>query len=69
VRAQALNITETHSAAGWTLGAGVEVGITQNWSAKGEFLYVNLNDNQFALTGLPNGYQFSVVRLGVNYKF
>jgi outer membrane immunogenic protein len=69
VRAEFLNITERHSAAGWTLGAGAEIGITQNWSAKAEFLYVNLNDNQFALTGLPNGYQFSVVRLGVNYRF
>ncbi len=69
VRAEVLNLTETHSAAGWTLGAGAEIGITQNWSAKAEYLYVNLNDNQFALTGLPNGYQFSVVRLGVNYKF
>ena len=45
------------------------IGITQNWTAKAEYLYVNLNNNQFALTGLPNGYQFSVVRLGVNYKF
>jgi outer membrane immunogenic protein len=69
VRAEVLNLTETHSAAGWTLGAGAEIGITQNWSARAEYLYVNLNDNQFALTGLPNGYQFSVVRLGVNYKF
>jgi outer membrane immunogenic protein len=69
VRAEALNLTETHSAAGWTLGVGAEIGITQNWSAKAEYLYVNLNDNQFALTGLPNGYQFSVVRLGVNYRF
>ena len=69
VRAQALNLTETHSAAGWTLGVGAEIGITANWSAKAEYLYVNLNNNQFALTGLPNGYQFSVVRLGVNYRF
>jgi outer membrane immunogenic protein len=69
VRAEVLNLTESHSVAGWTLGVGAEIGITQNWSAKAEYLYVNLNDSQFALTGLPNGYQFSVVRLGVNYKF
>jgi outer membrane immunogenic protein len=69
VRAEVLNLTENHSAAGWTLGAGAEIGITQNWSAKAEYLYVNLNNSQFALTGLPNGYQFSVVRLGVNYRF
>lgn len=69
VRAEALNLAENHSVAGWTLGVGAEIGITQNWTAKAEYLYVNLNDSQFALTGLPNGYQFSVVRLGVNYKF
>jgi outer membrane immunogenic protein len=69
VRAEVLNLTESHAAAGWTLGVGAEIGITQNWTAKAEYLYVNLNNSQFALTGLPNGYQFSVVRLGVNYKF
>ena len=69
VRAEVFNLTENHSAAGWTLGAGAEIGMTPNWTAKAEFLYVNLNDNRFALTGLPNGYQFSVFRLGANYKF
>jgi outer membrane immunogenic protein len=69
VRAEALNLAESHTAAGWTLGAGAEVGITQNWSAKAEYLYVNLNNSQFALTGLPHGYQFNIVRLGVNYRF
>jgi outer membrane immunogenic protein len=69
VRAEALNLTETQTAAGWTLGVGAEVGITQNWSAKAEYLYVNLNNSQFALTGLPHGYQFNIVRLGVNYRF
>lgn len=69
VRAEVLNLTENHSTAGWTLGAGAEIGITPNWTAKAEYLYVNLNNSQFALTGLPNGYQFSVVRFGVNYKF
>jgi outer membrane immunogenic protein len=70
VRAEVLNLTENHLTAGWTLGGGLEYGVaTTNWSAKAEYLYVNLNNTQFALTGLPNGYQFSVVRLGVNYKF
>jgi outer membrane immunogenic protein len=69
VRAEVLNLTENHATAGWTLGAGAEYGFAANWTAKAEYLYVNLNNTQFALTGLPNGYQFSVVRLGVNYKF
>ena len=69
VRAEVMNLTENHSTAGWTLGAGAEYGFADNWTAKAEYLYVNLNNTQFALTGLPNGYQFSIVRLGVNYKF
>jgi outer membrane immunogenic protein len=69
VRAEVLNYSESQWAAGWTLGAGAEVGLTQNWTAKVEYLYVSLNDNHYALTPLPNGYQFSVLRLGVNYKF
>ena len=69
VRAEVLNLTENHSTAGWTLGAGAEYDFADNWTAKAEYLYVNLNNTQFALTGLPNGYQFSIVRLGVNYKF
>ena len=28
--------------AGWTVGAGLEFAITPNWSAKAEYLYVNL---------------------------
>lgn len=27
---------------GWTVGAGLEVALTQNWSLKAEYLYVNL---------------------------
>jgi outer membrane immunogenic protein len=69
VRAEVLNLTENHLTAGWTLGGGAEYGFAANWTAKAEYLYVNLNNTQFALTGQPNGYQFSVFRLGVNYKF
>ncbi|MDQ8729012.1 porin family protein [Bradyrhizobium sp. LHD-71] len=69
VRAQVLNLTETNTTAGWTLGAGAEIGLTQNWSVKAEYLYVSLNENHFMVTGMPNSYDFSVVRFGVNYKF
>jgi outer membrane immunogenic protein len=62
-------LSENHSNVGWTVGAGAEVGLTQNWSAKVEYLYVDLNNSNFTITGLPNGYAFSTVRLGVNYRF
>jgi outer membrane immunogenic protein len=65
----AFAISESHITAGWTVGLGAEVGITQNWSAKLEYLYVNLSETPFTLTTVQNGYRFNVVRLGVNYRF
>jgi outer membrane immunogenic protein len=62
-----LNNTNTH--VGWTAGAGVEVGLTPNWSAKAEYLYVRLDDEAYVLTGVNNGFQSSIFRLGVNYRF
>jgi len=60
---------ESHTTVGWTVGAGAEVKLNPNWSAKVEYLYVNLADSNFAITGVPNGYQFNTVRFGVNYHF
>ena len=55
--------------AGWTAGVGGEFGFAPNWTAKIEYLYVDLSDSRFAITGMPNGYRFGLVRLGVNYRF
>jgi outer membrane immunogenic protein len=61
------NEWQTHL--GWTAGAGVEVGLTPNWSAKAEYLYVRLEDRGYVLTGVQNGLQSNIFRLGVNYRF
>jgi outer membrane immunogenic protein len=66
---QIFTLSESHITAGWTVGLGAEVGITQNLSAKLEYLYVNLAETPFTLTAVQNGYGFNVVRLGVNYRF
>jgi outer membrane immunogenic protein len=63
------NLSEIHTTVGWTGGAGIEVGITQNWSAKAEFLYVDLSDHSYVLTGTNSAPASSVLRLGVNYRF
>jgi outer membrane immunogenic protein len=71
------------SRVGWTIGAGLEYAITNNWTIKGEYLYYNLGSTTF--TSVPTGafatafpgivatnkYTFdgSIVRAGVNYKF
>ena len=41
----------------------------QNWSAKVEYLYVDLASSNFAITGVSNGYSFGTFRAGVNYRF
>jgi outer membrane immunogenic protein len=69
LRGQTFGLTETHTTAGWTAGVGAEFGFAQNWTAKIEYLYVDLSHSRFAITGMPNGTQFGLVRLGVNYRF
>ena len=65
--------TSDNFRSGWTAGAGVEWGITQNWTAKVEYLYVDLG-NANSVFPLSNRQQNSsltmnVARFGVNYKF
>lgn len=59
---------------GWTVGAGLEVAIAGNWSAKAEYLHVDLGSFNCGLNcGLvaPDNVslQANVGRGGVNYKF
>ena len=62
-------MTETNTHVGWAAGAGIEVGFTPNWSAKAEYLYVDLSNQSYILTGTSNGFESSIFRLGVNYRF
>lgn len=61
---------------GWTVGGGIEVGLSANWSVKGEYLYVDLGSarNTWNVVGIPAIYNDShitmnVVRAGLNYRF
>lgn len=69
LQATSFGLSESHTNTGWTAGAGAEVGLAQNWSARLEYLYVDLSSSPFVLTGLQHGYHFSTVRFGVNYRF
>jgi outer membrane immunogenic protein len=53
--------------AGWTVGAGVEFAFAPQWTAKIEYLYVDLGDVDLA--GLKTDFYSNVVRGGVNYRF
>ena len=68
-RVEFAGVTESQTHFGWTLGGGVEVGLTPNWSARAEYLYLRLDDRSYVLTGVNNGFSSNVFRLGVNYRF
>jgi outer membrane immunogenic protein len=64
----------TQTNLGWTIGAGMEVAIAGNWSAKAEYLHVDLGSFNCGLAcGLvtPDNVSFraNLGRGGVNYKF
>ena len=69
LRANTFGLTESHTNVGWTAGIGAEVGLTRNWSAKVEYLYVDLASSNFIITGMSNNYSFGTFRAGVNYRF
>ncbi|MGO4387381.1 outer membrane protein [Microvirga sp. 2YAF29] len=58
---------------GWTVGGGMEYAVTDNFTAKVEGLYVNLDTkDNYALADRINvrrDTEFGVIRAGVNYKF
>jgi outer membrane immunogenic protein len=60
--------------AGWTVGAGLEFAIAGNWTAKAEYLYVNLGKLNCGLSCGPFvtdnvSFTTNLVRAGVNYRF
>lgn len=62
---------------GWTLGAGLEYAITDNFTVKGEYAYVELSEKSDTWQGRANfnaltvkdSPSFQLIRAGVNYKF
>jgi outer membrane immunogenic protein len=59
--------------AGWTVGAGIETVIAPNWTAKVEYLYVDLGNGQVfnVVPGISEsvGLTANIIRAGINYKF
>lgn len=78
VNQQSSNRTET----GWTAGGGLEFRFATNWSAKVEYLYVDLGHRQYSSVSVDSlgplaqsiidhdhNLTENVVRLGINYQF
>jgi outer membrane immunogenic protein len=69
LRADSSGLTESHTNVGWVAGAGAEIGFTPRWSAKAEWLYLDLADSAYSVTGKNNGLSADLLRLGINYHF
>jgi outer membrane immunogenic protein len=62
---------------GWTAGGGLEYAMTNNWSAKAEYLYANFGSVNSAVHAINAPVTFhhearlttNIVRAGLNYKF
>lgn len=58
---------------GWTIGGGIEWRLDPRWSAKIEYLYVDLGNRQLfnIIPGVPETVSATanVIRVGLNYKF
>lgn len=63
--------SDSKTALGWTLGAGGEAAITNNVSAKLEYVYQDFGEEDFNLNGtaVSSNFNNSQVRFGLGYKF
>jgi len=74
IKASGPGLTGTDTTnAGWTVGGGIEFAIAGHWTAKGEYLYVDLGN---ASCGLACGaatqnvnWHANIGRVGLNYRF
>jgi outer membrane immunogenic protein len=66
--------TSNQTRGGWTYGSGVEAAIGGNWTAKIEYLYIDLGNRRdtFVLGGLPQTldteFRQNIYRVGLNYR-
>ena len=63
--------SESHTLVGWTIGGGFEYAFADRWSAKAEYLFVDLGNKTY-FSGVPAGCFLGlhdhIVRLGINYR-
>lgn len=65
-----LQASDKQTFTGWTIGAGLEYAVTNNVTAKVEYLYADLGSKDFDLgTPVPGDITLQTVKFGLNYKF
>jgi outer membrane immunogenic protein len=60
--------TVSDSKAGWTIGGGLEAALSGPWTAKVEYLYVDLGDGP-TIGANTSSFDTNIIRAGLNYKF
>jgi outer membrane immunogenic protein len=76
------NFSNSSTRVGWTAGAGIEGALAGNWTAKLEYLYLDLGTvsgafatpliapgGAFVSSGYSSHFTDNILRVGVNYKF
>jgi len=63
------SFSETRDSIGFVAGLGAEFGFMPHWSARAEWLYLDLADRNYTLTGTSNGLAANLLRLGLSYHF
>ena len=65
------NVSNSTTHAGWTLGAGLEWRFAPQWSAKVEYLYVDLGHatNVLPISNNDHSLTENIFRIGINYHF
>jgi len=73
------NVSDSTTHAGWTLGAGLEWMFRPGWSAKVEYLYVDLGSMRVAVPttnatfsqtmSVSSDVTAQIGRVGLNYRF
>src|SRR5829696_5076445 len=61
LRGEVGGLSENRTGLGWTAGLGMEVGLTPNWSARVEYLYIDLTDRSYTVTGRDNGLESNLL--------
>jgi outer membrane immunogenic protein len=63
---------DNSSELGWTAGAGVEAAFTDNWTARIEYLFVDLENGSCSVNcplGTSVKFDANLIRVGLDYKF
>jgi outer membrane immunogenic protein len=69
----AAGVVSDNTHVGWTVGGGVEWALVDNWSAKVEYLYLDLGSEQYfggvGGAGFDADLRAHTVKVGLNYRF